>query len=216
MVGMYDSTVATSPVALVVEGESAVGAIPQLLRGTGIRLLRPVKFGGQPVDCESSRFREFVRRKIVPLVYTRLQKQVSLVVVVIDREYREQCPGEFAQEVKRTIVTALQDEHGYSGAPPVSVVCADSKLENWLIADPEGILTHNYIVRDLSSAVGTNADGKDALALLNNAYRPARRYHKCMDAPRLASKVRTMEPNVRRRSHSLDKLLRECGVPPLD
>lgn len=213
---MYGSSVATSRVGLVVEGEADVGAIPQLLRDSGIRLIRPVKFGGQPADCEVRKFCEFVERKIVPLVWARLQKQVCVVVVVIDRENRGHCPGEFAQYVAQTIVEAMVAKYDYIGAPPISVVCADRTLENWLIADPKGLHTHNYIDKDLSKAVGANADGKDALTLLKQAYRPGRSYDKRMDAPQLASKIGTMQRDVRRRSHSLDKLLRECGVPPLD
>lgn len=202
-------------VGLVVEGIADVGAIPQLLRDSGIRLTQPIWFGGQPVQCDDDKFREFVRYKVVPRVQTMAQKQVGRIIVVIDRETRDKCPGEFAQDIAQTVVEEMKMKHGYIGFPPISVVCADRKLENWLIADPKGILTHNYIVKDLSRVVGANADGKDALTLLKHAYRSGRYYHKHMDAPKLASRVRAMELDVRLRSHSLDKLLRECAVPPL-
>ena len=142
-------------------------------------------------------------------------KNVSLIIVVFDREKRERCPGICAQDMKHTIIETMRNRYNYMGSPPISVVCADRQLENWIIADPKGIFTHNYIIKDLSRAVGSKADGKDALTLLKRAYQTGRHYHKRMDAPKLACKVRTMQPDVRLRSHSLDKLLRECGVPPL-
>lgn len=216
---MYGNPRTLPLVGLVLEGEGDVGAIPQLLRemvsGNIIRLRRPIHYGGQPVECAVNKFRDFVRLKVVPRVRAMILKQVSVVVVVIDRENREQCPGEFAQVVLRMIVETMEAQYQYRGLPRISVVCADRKLENWLIADPQGIFAHNYIVNDLSSAVGTNADAKEALTLLKRAYKPGRCYHKRMDAPDIASKVRTMLPDVRRRSRSLDKLLRECGLPPL-
>ena len=133
------------PVGLVVEGESEVGAIPLLLRDSNIRLSRVVHFGGQPTDCPMSKFREFVERKIVPLVQATLLKQVSRVIVVVDRENRESCPGEFAQAVARTIIGTLTFRYQYAGSPPISVVCADRKLENWLIADPAGVTSRQVV-----------------------------------------------------------------------
>jgi len=209
-------SVSVSPIiGLVVEGESEIGAIPQLLKDSGVRLSRPIKFGGQPEECDDDTFREFIKREIVPCVRAMVLKNVSLIIVVIDRENREHCPGVFAQDIAQTIVGSLESRYSYTGSPPISVVCADRTLENWLVADPKGILTHNYIVKDLSSAVGANADGKDALTLLKQAFQPGRHYHKRMDAPKLACKVHATQPDVRLRSHSLDKLLRECRVPSL-
>lgn len=205
----------TLPVGFVVEGESEIGAIPQLLRDCRIPLSKPIKFGGQPVECNIHTFREFVKRQIVPRVRASALKKVRSVIVVIDRESREDCPGEFAQDIAHTIVDTMKSRYSYTGSPPVSVVCVDRTLENWLLADPKGICTHNYIDKDLSRAVGSKADGKDAVTMLKEAYTPGRYYHKRMDAPNLARRVRTVQRDVRLRSPSLDKLLREFGVAAL-
>jgi hypothetical protein len=208
-------SVSESPVGLLVEDLGGIEAIPQLLRDSGIRLAGPIWFGGQPVQCDDDKLHEFIRYKIVPRVRAMALKRVRLIIVTIDRETRDCCPGEFAQDIAQRIFKIMAEKRSYVGYPPISVVCVDRTLENWIIADPKGILTHNYIVRDLSRAVRAKADGKDALTLLKQAYKPGRHYHKHMDAPKLAAKVRAMQPDVRRRSHSLDKLLRECGVYPL-
>lgn len=203
------------PIGFVVEGDSDINAIPMLLKDIRIRLSNPIHFGGQPVQCDDDKFREFVKLRIVPRVRAITLKNVRLVVVIIDRESRERCPGEFAKDIAQTIVGTMEVRYSYKGSPPISVVCADRTLENWLIADPKGIFTHNYIVKDLSSTVGVKADDKDALTLLKEAFAPGHHYHKRIHAPQLACKVRTMRSDVRHRSHSLDKLLRECGVPTL-
>ena len=208
-------SLSTPLVGLIVEGESEIGAIPQLLRDSGARFLRPVKFNGQPTQCDDQQFRQFIQGRIVPHVRAMVLRNTSLIVVIVDREQQEQCPGAMAQDIRDTIVRTMMARYGYTGSPPISAVCADRTLENWLVADPRGILAHNNIVRDVSRAVGSNADGKDGQALLRRAYGPRQHYHKAMDAPQLASRVDAMRPDVRARSRSLDKLLRECGVAPL-
>jgi hypothetical protein len=203
------------PVGLVVEGPSEVGAIPVLLQNCEIRCCRPIHFGGQPVQCSLDKFRDFISLVIVPRVRAMILKRVSRVIVVIDRENRLECPGQFAQYIQQIIVDSIRTRYSLSVGPNVSVVCADRKLENWLITDPEGILTHNYIVQDLSRAVGNNADSKDAEKLIKRAFKKGRHYLKNIHARELAVRTRTMKKEVRRRSHSLDKLLRECGIAPI-
>jgi len=202
----------TPLLGLVVEGQADFYAIPVLLETAGIRHAKPFVLHGQAVNCD---VRKLVELRIARVVQIAVLKQVSQVLVIIDRENRTQCPGAFAQEVERHINAVMTSNYAYGGSPPIRVVCADRKLENWLIADPEGLHTHNYVVRDLSRKVGANADAKDGVALLKWAYRPGRYYHKTRDAPSLAAKVNVTDSSVRRRSHSLDKLLRECGVAPL-
>ena len=85
-------------------------------------------------------------------------------------------------------------------------------LENWLIADPQGIRHYKFIQKTIMTQVGTKADEKDALAIIRGAFPKERSYCKAIDAPRLAACIRTTLPEVRHRSHSLDKFLRECGV----
>jgi hypothetical protein len=60
--------------------------------------------------------------------------------------------------------------------------------------------------------VGQNADGLDAIEIIQWAYGSRRYYDKRRDAPQLAAKVRTNRRDVRQRSKSLHKLLREAGV----
>lgn len=194
--------------ALVVEGESDYHAVPLLLKMAGASVGLRLTFRGQGV---ASPLESFVGKKLLRFTRAAILARPSKVVVVIDREARNDCPGEFAQRVEIELKRRLCSE-GYSGDPPVSVVCADRSLENWLIADPEGIRRHAYIERGIASRVGNNADGHDAVGILNWAYGPGRRYQKTKDAPALAARVRVREQDVRRRSKSLCKLLREAGV----
>jgi hypothetical protein len=194
---------------LVVEGEAEHGAIPALLRRAGASPGAPIVFRGQALGCDVS---VLVQRKLLSPTRAAVLKNHSKVLVILDRETRENCPGEFACSVLAELVRQLRSNFGYEGQPPVCVICADRSLENWLISDPEGLATHAYIDKDILGRVGANADGRNAVEIIKWAYRANSRYHKRRDAPSLAAKVRVEEQDVRRRSKSLDKLLREAGV----
>lgn len=194
---------------LVVEGVSEYGAIPVLLRTAGYSPMAIMQFGGQAIDCDVT---TLVDRCLVKHTWLAMLKQPDKVIVVLDRENRPDCPGQFASAIRTELIRQLTEAFRYSGAPCLNVVCADRKLENWLIADPAEVAKHSYISRSFASKVGNNADSKDAEAIIKAAYRSGTQYHKRRDAPRLALRVRTNQPAVRNRSDSLDKLLREVSA----
>jgi hypothetical protein len=199
----------TKLLALVVEGESDVGAIPILLRTAGAKVGAVIKTGGQATECTLP---TLVEKYLLKPVRAAILKDPEKVIVVLDREDRTTCPGQFATAVLQEIQSQLASQFGYMGTPAVVVVCADRKLENWLIADPAGLARHAHIRHDCATRVGAVADGKDALSILRWAYKKGTTYHKRRDAPALAKQVRTSSTQVRRRSKSLDKLLREAGA----
>jgi len=198
-----------SSLGLVVEGEAEHGAVPTLLRRAGATPGDPIVFHGQAVGCDVV---VLVERRLLSPTKAALLKGYSKVLVILDRETREDCPGQFAQCVLAELVRRLASDPRYQGHPPVCVICADRTLENWLVSDPEGLRSHGYIERDVSRRVGANADGRNAVEIIEWAYRANSRYHKRRDAPALAAKVRVERRDVRQRSKSLDKLLREAGV----
>ena len=200
-------------ISLVVEGDSDLGALPVILRNAKIAVARnPIQFGGQPVECSVP---VLVERVLLSKVRIASLKSTTRVIVVLDRESRPDCPGDFASRVETELLAQLAP-FGNPRQPPITVICADRCLENWLLADPAGLAKHAYIAKSPASKVGNNADGvQDAQAVIRWAYRKGSKYHKRRDAPGLAEKVRVLDPAVRRRSKSLDKFLRVAGVPRL-
>lgn len=194
---------------LIVEGESEYWAIPRMLEAFSVVIGRPIIFRGQGVDCSIS---VLVRQKLLRPAQASILSGCGRIIVIIDLEMRADCPGAFAQKVADELRRQLRAQVSYTGVPPLSVVCANRCLENWLLADPEGIQRHNYIAKRISGRVGGNADGVDAIAVLKWAYKSGRQYDKVADAPALARSVRVTEMRVRQRSKSLDKFLREVGV----
>ncbi|MHA1813412.1 MAG: DUF4276 family protein [Candidatus Thorarchaeota archaeon] len=204
------------PVGLVVEGQTEARAYPLLLKPLGLRLAGILHFGGQFQTRNATDLARFVTCRIVPRVQAMRRKGVASIVVVLDREERNDCPGQLASNIEAIIVHELHAQYQYAGQPPISVVCADRRFENWLIADPDGIARHKLIQDSPSRAVGSQADGKDAIMIINRVLRHGRSYMKTTHGPQLAKHVRILEPGVRSRSHSLDKLIRTLVASATD
>lgn len=202
-------------VCVVAEGPSGRAAVSVLLNTANINLMRALQFDSQPVEASL----EIFAQRICWRVHLACLKRPSKVIVVVDKETRDACPGEIAGSLEAALVDKLTQDYGYTGSPRVAVVVSDTSLENWFLADPESLLTYANLddskKRSLGNKVGPKADGKHAYRILQSAYRRGRFYHKTRDAAHLAQKVRVLREDVRRRSKSLDKLLRTAGVTPL-
>jgi len=191
---------ATPRYAFVLEGPCEVNALPALLEGHPVEVIKRVHVGGQPA---ASPLETFVTKKLLP----KLQ-QVMIAVrdvpvgVVFDRENRVETADEVARETLRLISPHVPQHRR------VFVAVADQKFENWLIADPDGVVGHALILRDFKSKVGTDADSKDAIGILKWAMRNGD-YDKTKHAPSLAKLVRVGDGVVQGRSASLRAFLAE-------
>jgi hypothetical protein len=58
-------------------------------------------------------------------------KSVDMALILIDRENRNVCPGDWAQEIEQ----ALEKTCGQAGITSFAVVVKDSCYENWLVSD---------------------------------------------------------------------------------
>jgi len=211
----YDTTQdRTTPLlAVLVEGESDYSAVRVLLQKAGITRIVRIKFGSQPVECSVSLL---VERTMLRYIRVAELKGAHRIIILLDREWRERCAPGLAGDVLSEILRQMRQYSNTVSGLRVRVVCPDHCLENWLIADPEGLSSHAYIVRSIARKVGSIADSKPAIEIIKWAFRKGRSYHKARDAPALARSVDVLDPAVRRRSKSLDKFLREAGVPPLE
>jgi hypothetical protein len=132
-------------------------------------------------------------------------RRVNKIVVVIDREQSSMCPGQRAQELRAAF-------HG-SGFTEVEVVVKDRKLENWLLADAEGVSTlKGFSISDSLARRVRNAGADsigDAQAELERA--SSKGYGKRRDAVRIAqvSSIAVIEE----RSRSFRRFLRHVGHP---
>jgi hypothetical protein len=132
--------------AVLVEGESDYGAVGVLLKSAGLRRFVRLKFGGKPPECPLPLLVQHLVR------YIRLAelKGATRIIVLVDREWREQCAPSLANDLTGEMLRQSPQYSSNQGGPCVRVVCPDHCLENWLIADPEAFATHAYIARNVA------------------------------------------------------------------
>jgi hypothetical protein len=132
------------------------------------------------------------------------------VVVCVDRENRDDCPGDFASAILAALKAQLKKK-GYENAD-VHVVIANRSFEAWILADASGMHDRGvFKVRPSSRCFEGRPGERGNLAKFLGGD-----YEKTRDGPRLFAKLDFAEARKYRNgnlgSKSLDKLLRTLGV----
>jgi hypothetical protein len=191
-------------IGILVDGEAERAGLPmlfeQLRAQTGHAIVNPLQPAVHP-KADPERF----AGACVPKIEILAKKGVDRIVVLVDREDRDDCPTEIATAIRQSIIrkTAL----------PVCVVVKDRCFENWLVADAESFVssTRFKLEPSVRRAIESGlADGLDALALLKrNAVKDS--YNKVRDGKRILeqSDVGRMAAG----SRSFRRLLRCLGHP---
>lgn len=191
-------------IGLVVDGEAEYASFPhiisQLQSVTGATILSPALAKLQPY-APAGQIALTASKKIKVLE----RKRVDRVVVLIDRETRPDCCGEFADAVQRRIMRLVQVD--------VAVVVKDRTYENWLVADVAALerVPNRFQVskRSRSRIEPNKADGAPALEIIKTACRS--NYEKVSDARAILSKADVKE--IAENSRSFRRFLRCLGHP---
>jgi hypothetical protein len=167
-------------IGLIVDGLGEVVALPLLyerIRSPHV-LLKPV---------HEQRLQPLAKaEQIAPIAARRCRllaaEGVDLVVVLLDREDRDDCPGAFASQLHSLIVRQLDRRQ-----IGVAVVLKNRRLENWLVADMTSLSGSPRLFSDRSrveqAVPAGNADGlNDAIDILHRACGPRGRYGKVKGA----------------------------------
>jgi hypothetical protein len=165
-------------IGLIVDGVGEVDALPGLFDriATPHQLLKPVPGRFQPLALPE-RTALLAARECRALA----ANGAELVVMLLDRETRNECPGSFAPRLQRLIARRL------SGLSlEIAVVLEDRTFENWLVADPTCFRQMPRLFpeaqRILRAVPRGNADGIDGLAMLRRASGSRGRYDKVQGA----------------------------------
>lgn len=134
---------------------------------------------------------------------------VDLILLLIDKETRQECTGPFVQEIERE---AQKRSEGMN----VRVVLKVTKLENWLVADPQALRDLQGLFENVEriekKVVPGRADAVDAYELLKTSCKQS--YDKKKGAIEICKKL---DPErARQNSRSFRKLLKTlgCSEPP--
>lgn len=96
-------------------------------------------------------------------------KQAQKIIILLDRENREECPGDRAAAITR----ALVERYGHYRDVAFGVVIKDSCYENWLVADTRALasLPRRFSLTDASirRIEPNKADRIDAQRLIKAA-----------------------------------------------
>jgi hypothetical protein len=117
-------------IGLVVDGQSEVAALPKMFRRleqeTGHQFLRPLLAPIQPLAPPAAIARTCSNR-ITQLTVRGAER----ILVLLDRETREECPGVFASQIEGALAL---------GSIETYVVVKNRTFENWLISDLGALL----------------------------------------------------------------------------
>ena len=200
-------------IGLIVEGDAEYRALPNLLP----RVASPHTILRQPLLCPvqpkspPALIAHVAATKSFPIL---IAKGVDLIVLIIDKENRPECTIELVQEIEREARSRLDETVN------LRVVLKVTKLENWLVADPQalldlpGLFEREHAER-IEKQVAGRADAVDAHALLKTCSRK-RAYDKKTGAIEICKKL---DPErARKNSRSFRKLLKTlgCPEPPVD
>jgi len=192
----------------IVDGQAEFFSLPKLIPripGNHI-ILRPLRADIQPYSPIP---------RIVQAVKSRLHihasKGADVALVVLDRESRMDCPGEWGQRLE----SALRVGCAGCGIDRFKVVVKNRMFENWLISDPHAIagMTSRFKLTPNQIALiePDKADEIDALAILRTAA-IKKSYDKVQDAVRI---LKAANPVVMgKNSRSFRRLLHVVGSPP--
>jgi len=191
-------------VGIVVDGQSEYEALPMLYRqlheASGVTILKPAMAKIQPYAPPAA-----IARVCLPATRVLLAKGVDDVVVLLDRENRDECCGAFASAIANSLIAA-------TGAD-VSVVLKNRMFENWLLSDTSAVkaVSGRFAVsRTTERSVSPDkADHVDATALLKRC--AVKNYEKVSDACAILANADLA--SMAQNSRSFRRFLRCAGHP---
>ncbi|HYU30739.1 MAG TPA: DUF4276 family protein [Thermoanaerobaculia bacterium] len=195
-------------IGILVDGQGEYYALPHLLPrlGSPNTILRPLFSAIQPLARPDQI--AYVASKSFPIL---LNQGADLILILIDKETRQECTGPLVEEIERAARSRLQS---LSKTADVQVVLKVTKLENWLVADPQALRDlpglFEHVERIEKQVVPGRADTVDAHELLKVCSHK-RSYDKKAGAIKICGKL---DPErARKNSRSFRKLLKTLGCP---
>lgn len=192
-------------VGIVVDGDAESQALKLLMQRIeieGVQWLKPAHAKMHPSSPPGR-----IARTAIKKVDIQRDRGADLIVVLIDREDRDECPPAFARQIKQAFAQLGYDD--------ITVVVKNRTFENWLIADIDALKELSglfSVTRSFERTVSPNkADNVgDAEALLKKIA-VKRRFHKRHDASAITEKQQALE--IARNSRSFRRFLRVVGHP---
>jgi hypothetical protein len=193
-------------VACVVEGKTEYFTVPKLVGRLGHAVVLTLKFdGGNNDECP---WESLIDSRVVPRVIGAAEKGPDKILVVIDREGRNDCSPELGEQALQIIHSGLADRNLTAR---VGIVVCDRRFENLLMADTELVDNFKFLLSRFSDKIGQHSDGKNVVRLFNECCPKTQRYDKLAHGIALARNMAITSQAVQSRSRSLRKLVKELS-----
>jgi len=195
-------------IGFVVDGEAEFRSFAKLYSrlSTKHTLLNPLRTDIQPLSSA---------KQIAAVVDSPINilrgKQASLIVILIDREDRSECPGQWATKIEAEVKT----RYSFMQNCRFAVVVKNTCYENWLISDTNVFINmpkrFNLSQKRISQVVPGKADKVDAQSVLKEAA-IQKSYDKIADAVHIMTHANPLI--MAANSRSFRRLLRIIESPP--
>jgi hypothetical protein len=174
----------------------------RLADATGNAVVKPVRASIHPCAANGA-----ICRACMAAARILIGKRVDVIVILIDREDRDQCPGAIAQALANACQQAIP-------TVTVEVVVKNRTFENWLVSDIEQLAQHRARFKVSRTAIANvnsdKADHVNGLALLKAAAVGAS-YDKVSDSKSIMRRARLERMGAN--SRSFRRFLRVMGHP---
>ena len=195
-------------VGLIVDGQAEYSGIPRFIARvqTQADVLSPIYCDMQPF-APPGQIALSASKKFGIL----LGRGCSKIVVLIDREERQDCAPDFRKQLEREMRKRLK---AVTTSARLQVVVKERLFENWLVADPDAcrpVVGTKSKIETLRRHVAPNkADTADALSLLKQHSR-TKQYEKRRDGKAICERL---DPDAAAaNSRSFRRFLRVLGHP---
>lgn len=190
-------------IALIGEGQTEYFCLPKLAGRLGSDVVRRARTVTVSSDFDWPLFFE---KRVVPLVFGMLDSNPDKIVVVLDREDRDECPPDLA----KVGLAILQKHCGYClGHCEVSVVISNRKFESLLFADYAAVDRLPILKQPVSHTFPETTDGRGVVQWIKPGLENGCAYDKVQHGCFLAQSMDVASEQVRQRSRSLRKLIKE-------
>lgn len=191
-------------IGIIVEGTAERQALEEIVAKiniSGVSIINPLFASIEPKETP---------KQIAKAAESRIKilqsKQVDKIIMLIDLENLDTCPGDRASEIKNVFCNMAYN---------VDVIVKNKCFENWLIADIDALeqLKNFKGAKNLKNKVNNKSDSLSALAELKNIKKinVKESYHKANDGFAISQKLDPLR--IAKNSRSFRRFLRVLEHP---
>jgi hypothetical protein len=197
-------------VGIIGEGETEYNSVPTLVAKLGHVVVGVQQLGGVGAEFP---WQKLFRSRIYPYVrgfaVKSEDRRPHKVLIMLDRETREECCGRLVQEAENILLEELAKENLQI---PFSVVLANRQFECLLLANSKALDDSPLLRGPVSQLLGDSVDEKNVLAIIKSRLKRGHGWHKARYAKALAQRLDLQDPQILGRSRCLRKFVQELGA----